>query len=135
MRGNLRATLWRLAVFLTVCGLGTFALLAVFAQFRFGGGKNYSADFTNVTGLKEGDFVRIAGVEVGKVGGIKINRDATVHVEFSAKDAVTLTEGTRAIIRYDNVIGGRSRRGRRRCRDPEVRINHSRGPHRSRAGS
>ena len=107
MRGNLRSTVWRLTAFLAVGALGTFALMAVFAQFRFGGGKTYSADFTNVTGLKEGDFVRIAGVEIGKVGNIKINRDATVHVDFSAKDAVTLTEGTRAIIRYDNVIGGR----------------------------
>lgn len=107
MRDNLRATVWRLAVFLTVCFLGTFALLAVFAQFRFGAGRSYSADFTNVTGLKTGDFVRVAGVEVGKVESIEINRDATVQVDFSASDKVELTEGTRAIIRYDNVIGGR----------------------------
>jgi phospholipid/cholesterol/gamma-HCH transport system substrate-binding protein len=107
VRDNLRATAWRLAIFLTVCFFGAFALLAVFAQFRFGGGKTYNAEFSNVTGLKAGDFVRIAGVEVGKVEDIAINRDATVRVEFSARDAVTLTEGTRAVIRYDNVIGGR----------------------------
>ena len=107
MKDNLRATVWRLAVFLTVCLFGAFALLAVFAQFRFGSGTSYNAVFTNVTGLKSGDFVRIAGVEVGKVGDITINRDATVRVEFSASDTVNLTEGTRAVIRYDNVIGGR----------------------------
>lgn len=107
MRDNLRATVWRLGIFLTVCFLGAFTLLAVFAQFRFGAGKNYGAEFTNVTGLKSGDFVRVAGVEVGKVENVRINRDATVHVEFSAADAVHLTEGSRAIIRYDNVIGGR----------------------------
>lgn len=103
----MRSTIWGLTIFLTVCAFGAFALLAVFAQFRFGSGKNYSAEFTNVTGLKSGDFVRVAGVEVGKVGNVRINRDATVRVEFSASDAVRLTEGTRAIIRYDNVIGGR----------------------------
>ena len=107
MRDGLRGTVWRLAAFLTVCFFGAFALVAVFAQFRFGSGKSYYAEFTNVTGLKEGDFVRIAGVEVGKVGTIKINRDATVRVEFSASDAANLTEGSRAVIRYDNVIGGR----------------------------
>ena len=107
MRDNLRATVWRLAIFLTVCFFGAFALLAVFAQFRFGGGKTYNAEFTNVTGLRPGDFVRIAGVEVGKVEDITINRDATVRVAFSAKDPVILTAGTRAVIRYDNVIGGR----------------------------
>lgn len=107
MRGNLRGTVWRLAAFLTVCFLGAFALVAVFAQFRFDSGRSYFAEFTNVTGLKKGDFVRIAGVEVGKVGDITIKRDATVRVEFSAGDAATLTGGTRAAIRYDNVIGGR----------------------------
>ena len=53
--------------------LGMFALLAVFAQFRFGDGKTYYAVFTNVTGLKSGNFVRIAGVEVGKVKNITLN--------------------------------------------------------------
>ncbi|MCX2932320.1 MCE family protein [Mycobacterium sp. CVI_P3] len=107
MRDNLRGTVWRLGVFLTVCLLGAFALLAVFAQFRFADGQTYNAVFTNVTGLKEGDFVRVAGVEVGKVESIAINRNSTVRVAFSASDKVNLTEGTRAVIRYDNVIGGR----------------------------
>ena len=107
MKDDLRGTVWRLGIFLTVCLFGAFTLLAVFAQFRFDEGKTYNAVFTNVTGLKSGDFVRVAGVEVGKVDDIAINRDATVRVRFSARDAVMLTEGTRAIIRYDNVIGGR----------------------------
>ncbi|GAY15578.1 MCE family protein [Mycobacterium sp. shizuoka-1] len=107
MKDNLRGTVWRLGIFLTVCLLGAFALLAVFAQFRFNRGQTYDAVFTNVTGLKPGDFVRVAGVEVGKVEDIAINRDATVRVAFSASDQVSLTEGTRAVIRYDNVIGGR----------------------------
>ncbi len=107
MRDKLRGTIWRLAIFLTVCFLGAFALLAVFAQFRFTDGTTYTAQFTNVTGLKQGDFVRVAGVEVGRVEDIAINRDATVRVEFTANDAVNLTEGTRAVIRYDNVIGDR----------------------------
>jgi phospholipid/cholesterol/gamma-HCH transport system substrate-binding protein len=105
--GNLRGAAWRLAIFLTVCLLGTFALLTVFANFRFGQGKTYAAEFTNVSGLKNGDFVRIAGVEVGQVKKISINRDATVRVEFSTDNSVILTEGNRAAIRYDNLIGGR----------------------------
>ncbi len=107
MKDNLAGAVWRLGIFLTVCLLGAFALLAIFAQFRFTTGTVYNAVFTNVTGLKKGDFVRVAGVEVGKVEDIRINRDATVRVEFSAADPLVLTEGTRAIIRYDNVIGGR----------------------------
>jgi phospholipid/cholesterol/gamma-HCH transport system substrate-binding protein len=60
-----------------------------------------------VSGLKNGNFVRIAGVEVGQVKHISINRDATVRVEFSTDNSVMLTEGNRAAIRYDNLIGGR----------------------------
>ncbi|MCW2689969.1 MAG: virulence factor Mce family protein, partial [Mycobacterium sp.] len=105
--GNLKGAAWRLAIFLTVCLLGAFALLAIFAQFRFGEGKSYLAEFTNVSGLKKGNIVRIAGVEVGKVVDISINRDSTVRVEFSADESVVLTEGTEAAIRYDNLFGDR----------------------------
>lgn len=107
MKDNLKSVIWRLAAFLTVCALGAFGLLTVFAQVRFGEGNDYVAEFVNVSGLKQGDLVRIAGVEVGKVQKIAVNEDATVRVEFSADDSVALTEGSRAAIRYDNLFGGR----------------------------
>ena len=46
---------WRIAIF------------AIFAQLRFEREDTYHAEFANATGLRDGDFVRIAGVEVGKV--------------------------------------------------------------------
>ena len=104
---NVRGAAWRLGIFLTVCLFGTFALLTVFANFRFGQGRTYAAEFTNVSGLKTNDLVRIAGVEVGQVNKISVNRDATVRVEFSTDNSVDLTEGNRALIRYDNLIGKR----------------------------
>lgn len=107
MKDDFKGAVWRLLIFLTVCVFGTFALLTIFAQFRFGGGRSYFAEFTNVSGLKNDDMVRIAGVEVGTVEAISFNPDATVRVEFSTDDSVVLTEATRAAIRYDNVIGGR----------------------------
>lgn len=107
MRDNLAAATWRFAIFVMVCGLATFGLFMIFAQLRFQSEVTYNAEFTNVSGLKQGDFVRIAGVEVGKVKHIGIRPDTVVAVEFSADNTVTLTEGTRAVIRYDNVIGNR----------------------------
>jgi phospholipid/cholesterol/gamma-HCH transport system substrate-binding protein len=104
---NVRGAAWRLGIFLTICLLGTFALLTIFANFRFGQGRTYAAEFTNVSGLKTSDLVRIAGVEVGQVKKISVNRDATVRVEFSTDNSVNLTEGNRAAIRYDNLIGKR----------------------------
>lgn len=104
---SLKGTMVRLAIFLTVCALGTVALWAVFADLRFEKGRNYFATFVNVSNMKKDSHVRIAGVEVGQVQSVKINRDSTVTVEFSADSSVVLTEGTRAVIRYDNVVGDR----------------------------
>jgi phospholipid/cholesterol/gamma-HCH transport system substrate-binding protein len=46
-------------------------------------------------------------VEVGKVKHVAIDDKAVANVEFSAGDTVKLTEGTRAVIRYDNLVGDR----------------------------
>jgi phospholipid/cholesterol/gamma-HCH transport system substrate-binding protein len=107
LRQSLLGTAWRLSAFVVVCLLGTFALIAVFAQLRFGPQAAYDAAFGDVSGLKAGNFVRVAGVEVGKVTDIHVNDDATATVGFSADDSVVLTEGTRAVVRYDDLIGGR----------------------------
>ncbi len=107
MRGNLGGALWRLAIFMVVCLLGLFALFAVFGQLRFEEARDYRAHFANVSGLERNDFVRIAGVEVGKVQKIGVNDDGTLTVDFTADDTVVLTEGSRAVIRYDDLIGGR----------------------------
>ena len=107
MRENLPGAIWRLAVFMVVCTLGLVAMLAIFAQLRFGNELPYKARFSNVSGLEVGNFVRIAGVEVGKVSKISIQDDGTAVVDFSADNTVVLTEGSKAIIRYQNLIGGR----------------------------
>lgn len=107
MRDNLAGAIWRLVIFLAVCILGIFAMFAIFAQLRFQDTNTYRAQFSNVTGLEIGQFVRVAGVEVGKVENITIQPDTTALVEFTAETDVVLTEGSRAVIRYDDLIGGR----------------------------
>src|SRR5215217_104345 len=84
-----------------------FALLAVFAQLRFDKQDVYLAEFSNVSGLQKDDFIRIAGVEVGQVKNISLRRDATLQVEMAVDPSVILTDGSKAVIRYDNVIGDR----------------------------
>lgn len=107
MRRKLSSILWRVGIFTTVCLLFTFALIAVFGQLRFEDRTGYQALFTNVSGLKSGNFVRIAGVEVGKVGDLSLHHDGTVTVGFAVDKGVRLTEGTRAVVRYENLIGDR----------------------------
>lgn len=107
MRKNLSGIIARVALFTTVCLVFTFTLIAVFGQLRFEDRTGYQAVFTNISGLKSGNFVRIAGVEVGKVGDLTLHRDGTVTVGFSVDKGVRLTEGTKAVVRYENLIGDR----------------------------
>ena len=107
LRNNAFGLFWRFAIYAGVCLLGTAAMFVIFGQLRFQEEQTYDAIFSNVSNLKDGNFVRIAGVEVGKIKSIKIQDDATARVTFSADDSVVLTEGTRAVIRYDDLIGGR----------------------------
>jgi phospholipid/cholesterol/gamma-HCH transport system substrate-binding protein len=107
VRTNLGRAMRRLTVFIVVCAFFSFALFAVFGKLRFAPETDYNATFTNVSGLKSGQFVRIAGVEVGQVKSLKLQPDTSVRVSFTADPSVVLTEGTRAVIRYDDLIGGR----------------------------
>ncbi|OBH10084.1 MCE family protein [Mycobacterium sp. E1747] len=107
MRKNLSSIIARVALFTTVCLVFTFTLITVFGQLRFEDRTGYQAVFTNISGLKSGNFVRIAGVEVGKVGDLTLHRDGTVTVGFSVDKGVRLTEGTKAVVRYENLIGDR----------------------------
>lgn len=107
MRGGTGRTLARVVAFVAVCFVFMFALVTVFGQFRFDSRASYTAVFTNVSGLKGGNFVRIAGVEVGKVEKMTLQKNGTVTVVFNVDRNLTLTEGTRATVRYENLIGDR----------------------------
>lgn len=107
MTRNIGRTLIWVLLFTATCLVFIFILVTVFGQFRFDSRVGYRAEFTNVSGLKGGNFVRIAGVEVGKVTNMALRADGTVAVDFSIDKSLTLTEGTRAAVRYENLIGDR----------------------------
>ena len=106
---QLGGALWRLAIFVAVCVLGAFALFAVFAQLRFQSDKTLQGRVhQRVRACRADNFVRIAGVEVGKVKNISIQPDSTVLVEFSADPTRWCSpRAPGPSIRYDNLIGGR----------------------------
>ncbi|ORA83257.1 MCE family protein [Mycobacterium malmoense] len=106
-RRKMSAIVARVALFTAVCLVFTFTLIAVFGQLRFEDRTGYQAVFTNISGLKSGNFVRIAGVEVGKVGDLTLHREGAVTVGFAVDNGVRLTEGTKAVVRYENLIGDR----------------------------
>jgi phospholipid/cholesterol/gamma-HCH transport system substrate-binding protein len=71
-----------------------------------GSSRHYSATFTNVSGLRVGDDVRIAGVRVGRVSGLKV-KDTLADVKFEIEKAQTIYTNTLAVVRYQNLLGQR----------------------------
>lgn len=67
---------------------------------------DYRANLTNASGLRTGDQVRIAGISVGEVGGIKIEGDH-VTVTFSVKDGVAIGDQTALAVKLLTPVGGR----------------------------
>ena len=102
-----RSMVIKVSVFTVVMVLVSVALIVVFGDFRFGSEGTYHATFTDVSRLKAGQKVRIAGVPVGAVQGIALNPDNTIDVKFGVDKRYTLYSSTRAMIRYENLVGDR----------------------------
>lgn len=96
----------KVAIFTVVMLVVLGGLVVTFGQFRFGDTATYYAEFTSVSRLKTGQDVRIAGVPVGKVEDIVIDGDH-VNVAFDVDKRYQLYTSTRAVIRYENLVGDR----------------------------
>ena len=102
-----RAMIVKFGIFATVMVLLTVFLFFIFGQYTTGSTNGYSAIFSDVSRLKTGETVRVAGVRVGTVNSISLQPDKKVVVKFDANRSVVLTTGTRAVIRYLNLVGDR----------------------------
>ncbi|WP_343574883.1 MCE family protein [Mycobacterium sp.] len=107
MRGALGPTLVKFGVFAVVMSVLTLFLFFTFGQYRTGAVNGYSALFNDASRLKAGDSVRIAGVRVGTVNGVALQPDKKVVVKFDADRSIVLTDGTKAAVRYLNLVGDR----------------------------
>lgn len=105
---RITGTLVRLAVVAAVQLLLTAVIVVVFGQVRFDRTNSYSAEFSNASGLRAGQFVRASGVEVGKVKKVDlVEGDKRIRVDFSVDRSVPLYQSTTAEIRYQDLIGNR----------------------------
>lgn len=102
-----RSMVIKVSVFAVIMLLVAAALVVVFGDFRFGPESSYHATFIDASRLKAGQKVRIAGVPVGAVKGVKLNPDNTIDVEFGVDKRYQLYSSTRAVIRYENLVGDR----------------------------
>jgi phospholipid/cholesterol/gamma-HCH transport system substrate-binding protein len=107
MSRSLRPTLIKFGTFAVVMTLLTSFLFFIFGQYRTGATSDYSAVFADASRLKEGQSVRVAGIRVGTVNSISLRPDKKVVVKFDADRNIALTDGTRAAVRYLNLVGDR----------------------------
>jgi phospholipid/cholesterol/gamma-HCH transport system substrate-binding protein len=102
-----RSTTAKFSVFGAIAAVLTVFLFLIFGEFRGGTTNTYSAVFRDASSLGPGDSVRVAGVRVGTVKSVTLRADNTVLMSFDADQDVELTMGTRAAVRYLNLVGDR----------------------------
>ena len=107
MSGSTGTTVLKFGVFAVVMTTLTAFLFFIFGQYRTSATNAYSAIFTDVSRLKPGDSVRAAGIRVGTVNSVELRTDTTVLVKFDADREVAITTGTKAAVRYLNLVGDR----------------------------
>jgi phospholipid/cholesterol/gamma-HCH transport system substrate-binding protein len=105
---KISGTVIRLSAVVAVQLFFTLIIVVVFGQVRFDRTNSYSAEFSNASGLRAGQFVRASGVEVGKVKKVDlVEGDKRIRVDFSVDRTVQLSQATTAQIRYQDLIGNR----------------------------
>lgn len=101
------ATLIKFAIFAIIMSMLTAFLFFIFGEYRTSSTTRYSAVFSDASRLKSGDTVRVAGLRVGTVNDVALQPDKSVLVKFDADREVALTTGTKAAVRYLNLVGDR----------------------------
>jgi len=97
----------KLGIFTLTSIVVTTVLAMIMGHFGFGSTTQYNALFSNASLIKKGDDVRIAGVTVGSVKGVKIYDRKHAIVTFAVKTDVPLTTKSHADIRFLNLVGAR----------------------------
>lgn len=100
-------TLVKFVIFGAIMAVLTASLFYIFGEYRTGSVNRYSAMFTDASRLKTGDTVRVAGIRVGTVNDVTLQPDKNVLVNFDADRNIALTSGTKAAVRYLNLVGDR----------------------------
>lgn len=104
---NFIAPLIKMTVFAVVTVTLTALLGLTIANTTLGATSGYVARFTDVTGLNEGDDIRMSGVRIGQITDIAVVDDRWADVRFDVEASRQLPKSITATIKYRNLIGQR----------------------------
>ena len=96
----------KFGAFLVVSLLLLMLLVNTMVNGLGGDTRTYDAVFADVSGLRVGDDVKVAGVRVGRVESIEVDDDAAL-VEFELAERQPILETTSIVMRYQNLLGQR----------------------------
>ena len=105
-RGPGNVTLLKFLAFVVLTGLLTFFIGQQILGTSFTPRDRLTATFDDVTGLLEGDVVKVAGAPVGQVKSIRVVR-GKAEVEMAVDKDVRIPADSTAAIRWRNVMGQR----------------------------
>ncbi|MFL6090772.1 MAG: MCE family protein [Aeromicrobium sp.] len=101
------SALVKLIIFLILTGLATVMLGMTLSNGGFAKRTYYKAMFNDITGVAQGDEVRIAGVRVGTIKSYQIVDKDKAVINFGIDPDVKLTQNTTATLRFRNLVGQR----------------------------
>ncbi|MGL4305474.1 MAG: MCE family protein [Mycobacteriaceae bacterium] len=103
---DLRRPLSGFVIFIILSLSTTFIIWSTLAKPVGGDSIEFSAQFTDASGLHAGDDVRMAGVRIGRVSSVKLS-GAQAEVKFRVRSNQSVYTNTGAAIRYQNLAGQR----------------------------
>lgn len=89
----------------TVAGVAIFATVS---NITFRPERTYNAVFSDVSGMRVGSDVEIAGVAVGRVDEVRRTENNDVAVAFTVRSELPVLVGSRALVRYKDLVGRRT---------------------------
>lgn len=106
MVAGLRGIAFKFALFAVISAVLAVLLVNTMRNGLVGDTREFDAQFSDVSGLRVGDDVKVAGVRVGRVEQIEVHGDGA-RVTLQVRDSQPILDTTRLVMRYQDLLGQR----------------------------
>lgn len=109
-QSRIPSSFYKVTVFAVVTVVLIGLLATLIGNVRFGASRTYYGLFSDATGVFTGDRVRVSGVEVGSVKGMRLVSDGdrkVARIEFEVDRSVPVYRDAQLQLRYENIVGQR----------------------------